>query len=84
MMVRTQISLEGEAHRRARGRAAELGISLAEYIRRLIDADLGGQGGGQADLEEVTDLGDGGPTDVSTEKDRLLSEAFAAEQRLRR
>jgi predicted nucleic acid-binding protein len=40
MMARTQISLEAEMQRRARQRASELGISLAEYLRRLVARDL--------------------------------------------
>src|SRR5437763_1301146 len=39
MMSRTQITLDRETHRRARKRAADLGISFAEYIRRLIAHD---------------------------------------------
>ena len=40
MMARTQIPLDSELHRKARERAAELGISLAEYVRRLVARDL--------------------------------------------
>lgn len=76
-MMRTQISLDPEAHRRARRRAEELGVSLAEYIRRLVDADLAGPADGRASLEAVTDLGDGGPTDVAVDKDQLIGEAVA-------
>jgi hypothetical protein len=78
MVVRTQISLHPEALKRARRRATELGISLAEYIRRLVDADLAEQKGGRAELDSVLDLGDGGPTDIASEKDRLLGEAMSA------
>lgn len=81
MTVRTQIALDDEAHRRAKRRAAELGISLAEYMRRLLDADLEELRGGQADIDAVIDLGDGGPTEIARDKDRLLGEAIAAEQR---
>ncbi len=41
MMARTQVTLTSETHRRARRRAAEIGISLAEYLRRLVERDLG-------------------------------------------
>ena len=41
MMARTQITLEPEIQRRARQRASDLGISLAEYLRRLVTRDLG-------------------------------------------
>lgn len=82
MVVRTQISLDSEAHRRAKRRAAGLGISLAEYIRRLVDADLAGPSGGRGDLTSVVDLGDGGPTDVARDKDRLLGEATDGERQI--
>ena len=42
MMTRTQLSFEREMLGEARRRAADLGISLAEYVRRLVAADLGG------------------------------------------
>lgn len=78
MVVRTQIALDSEAHRQARRRASDLGVSLAEYIRRLVDADLARPEGDQATLEDVLDLGDGGPTDVARDLDRLVGEAFAS------
>ena len=40
MMARTQITLSPEEHRRAKAKAAQLGISLAEYFRRLVAQDL--------------------------------------------
>ncbi len=42
MMARTQITLEPQIHRRARQRANELGVSLAEYMRQLVARDLSG------------------------------------------
>lgn len=77
--MRTQIALDAEAHRRARERAAELGISLAEYVRRLVDRDLDlGRREPQADVAQLFDLGDGGPTDVGRDLDDLLGEATAS------
>ncbi len=77
MVVRTQISLESEAHRRAKQRASDLGVSLAEYVRRLVDADLDEGVASEADVRSVFDLGDGGRSDVAREKDRLIGEAVA-------
>lgn len=74
MMSRSQISLDPVLHRRARQRAAERGISLAEYVRRLVAADLGGQGGALP-VEAVFDLGGSSGSDVGREKDRYLGEA---------
>ena len=78
MVVRTQISLDSEAHRKARQRASELGVSFAEYVRRLVDADLGEPLSAVIDVDTVFDLGDGGDTDVARDKDRLVGEAVAA------
>ena len=63
-----------EQHRRARKRAAELGISLAEYLRRLVDADLGDRRS-NADVSSVFDLGRSTDSDIAHEKDRYLGEA---------
>lgn len=78
MMERTQISLSPEDHRRAKARASELGISLAEYIRRLVRRDLGGARAG-ADPASIVALGDSGGSDVARLKDRYLDEAARAE-----
>ncbi len=79
MMTRTQISLDSEVQRRGRARAAQLGISFAEYIRRLLERDLG-EPHHQVTPEAVFDLGDSGSTDIARDKDRLLGEALAADQ----
>ncbi|HEY2186010.1 MAG TPA: hypothetical protein VGH39_13525 [Xanthobacteraceae bacterium] len=36
MNIRSQISLDPELQRRAQAKAADLGISFAEYVRRLV------------------------------------------------
>jgi len=78
MMVRTQITLSGEAHRAAKLRAAELGLSLAEYIRRLVTRDLGEQRAPD-DVTEIFDLFDSGGSDVARHKDAYVHAAVAAE-----
>ena len=80
MMVRTQITLDAEAHRRAKRRAGELGISFAEYVRRALDRDLG-ERAHRADPSQIFDLFDSGGADVAREKDRYLD---AAVQTVRR
>ncbi len=77
MMTRTQISLDTEFQRRGRERAAQLGISFAEYIRRLLERDLG-EPAQRAAPDAVFDLGDSGSTDIARDKGRLLAEAVAA------
>jgi hypothetical protein len=76
MAHRTQIILENEQHRRAKSKAAELGISLAEYIRRLVERDLAEPDVG-SDASAIYDLGHGGATDVGRDKDAMLGEAVA-------
>ena len=77
MMIRTQISLDSERHAQARARAAELGISLAEYVRQLVDRDVG-RSPRVVDRSVVFDLGGGSPTDIASGKDRMTAEAIAA------
>jgi hypothetical protein len=74
MVVRTQVTLDAEAHRRAKRRAADLGISFAEYVRQVIDRDLGDQP--KADISEIFGIGESGLTDVSSNVDRYLGEAL--------
>jgi hypothetical protein len=77
MMSRTQITLAPEIQRRARRRASDLGVSLAEYVRRLVARDLGG-GPATADPSAVFDLGASGGSDIATNKDAILAKAFAS------
>jgi hypothetical protein len=75
MNVRTQVTLDPEMQRRAQAKAAELGISFAEYIRRLVADDLGEQKP-KADISALFDLVDEGPpTNIARDKDKMLSEA---------
>jgi hypothetical protein len=77
MMSRTQITLEPEIQRRARQRARDMGVSLAEYLRRLVARDLGGQQPA-VNPKAVFDLGSSGDSDVASNKDAMLAEAFAS------
>jgi hypothetical protein len=74
MVVRTQVTLDAEAHRRAKRRAADLGISLAEYVRRVVDRDLG-EVPRHADPSEIFGLFDSGSADVASAKDRYVDDA---------
>jgi hypothetical protein len=70
MNARTQITLDPKTQRRARAKAAELGISFAEYVRRLVANDLGEQKP-KADISMVFDLGASKePTDIARDKDK--------------
>jgi hypothetical protein len=79
MNARTQITMDPELQRRARARAAELGISFAEYMRRLVVSDLG-EPRQKADISTLFNLIDEGPpTDIARDKDKMIGEAVWAE-----
>jgi hypothetical protein len=75
MKARTQITMDPELRRRAQAKAAELGISFAEYVRRLVADDLA-QHRPKTDMSSVFDLADEGPpTDIARDKDKMVGEA---------
>lgn len=80
MAQRTQIYLEPEQHRRLKTRAAELGVSMAEYMRTMIERDLGGSAGGH-DVSAILGLGDSGGSDVARHKDEYVGAAVDATTR---
>lgn len=72
----TQISIDPEMQRRAHEKAAELGISFAEYVRRLIDRDLCEKHEPEVDVSIIFDLIDEGPsTNIARDKDKMVGEA---------
>jgi hypothetical protein len=75
MMTRTQITLGAETHRRARQRASDLGVSLAGYLRRLVERDLGSRRI-TAGPSCVFDLGSSGGSDIARDKDSMIAEAL--------
>jgi len=77
MMSRTQITLEPEIQRRARQRANDLGISFAEYIRRLVARDLGSLQT-RSDPTSVFDLGASVSSDIARNKSAMIAAAFGA------
>jgi hypothetical protein len=75
MNARTQITMDPETQRRAHAKAAELGISFAEYVRRLVAQDLG-EAKPKADVSIIFDLvTEGEPTDIARDKDKLIGDA---------
>ena len=78
MMARTQITLEQEFHRRARQRASDLGVSFAEYIRRLVERDLY-EPKAVVGIEALFDLGSSGGSNIAKRKDEMIGEAVASE-----
>lgn len=79
MMARTQITLEPETHKRARQRASELGISLAEYLRGLVRKDLG-HPQNKVDVSCIFDLGRSSEhSNIAKDKHRMIGEAIEAD-----
>ncbi len=76
-MVRTQITLDAEVHTRAKQRAAELGVSLAEYVRQLVAANLDATAAPTTDISSIFGMFDSGGSDIARQKDRYLGEAVA-------
>lgn len=70
-----QITMDPEMQRRAQAKAAEFGISFAEYIRRLVAGDLG-EPKPKFDITRMFDLGASDePTDIGRDKDKIIGEA---------
>ena len=75
MSARTQVTLDPEMQRRAQAKAADLGISFAEYVRRLVASDLG-EPKPRTDISIIFDLVDEGPaTNIARDKDKMIGEA---------
>lgn len=77
MMVRTQITIDSELQAQARQRASELGVSLAEYVRRLVAKDLA-RPEQKADISCIFDLGSSGGSNIAENKDAMIGEAISA------
>jgi len=80
MMAKTQITLGTEMQRRARQRANDLGVSLAEYFRRLVARDLA-RPETATDVDRIFDLGSSGGSDIPSQKDSVIAEAFHSTRR---
>jgi hypothetical protein len=80
MTSRAQIAFDPETQRRARRRASDMGVSLAEYVRRLVARDLAAPQRA-ANPAAVFDLGASAGSDIAADKDAMLAEAFASARR---
>jgi hypothetical protein len=70
-----QITIDPELRRRAQAKAASLGISFAEYARRLLASDLG-DARPKWDPSLFIGLGASAePTDVARDKDKMVAQA---------
>jgi hypothetical protein len=76
-MPRTHITLDAETQERARQRATEMGLSFAEYVRRLVARDVGAFEP-VASAAALFDLGSSGDSDIARNKDSMIAEALGA------
>ena len=74
-MQRTQVSLDPAERQRAKRKAADLGVSLAECIRRRVRDDLGAPSS-RRDVRALFALGVSGGFEIATAKAEYIAEAF--------
>ena len=74
--MRTIITLPDHMHARAKQRAAELGISFAEFARRLFEKELA-EAPTQGDIDSIRGIVQGAPFDMARDGRRIISEATA-------
>ena len=74
--MRTQIALHPEQHARVKQKAAALGITMAEYIRRLVDHDLG-PSDTLADPSTIIGIGRSGDGDIASEGKDAITAAIS-------
>lgn len=72
--MRTVITLPDHVHARAKQRAADLGISFAEFIRRLLDRELD-TAAPQAGIDSICAMVAGPPFDMARDGQRIIAEA---------
>ena len=78
MTSRMQISLDAATQVKVRRRAESIGVPVAEYVRRVIAADLGGDQP-RSDVAEIFDLGRSvEPTDIAQNKRAMIADAIEA------
>ncbi len=75
--MRTVITLPDQMHARAKQHAADLGISLAELTRRLLERELA-VAAPAGNLESIRGMVSGEPFDMAVEGRRIIGEAVAS------
>lgn len=76
--MRTIITLPDQMHAQAKQRAAELGISFAEFARRLFEKELD-TSAPQGDLESICGMVQGAPFDMARDGRSIVEAAVTAE-----
>ena len=80
--MRTVITLPDHLHAEAKRRAAEQGISFAEFVRRLFYRELG-TAEPRGDLDAICAMVSGEPVDMSEDGKSIVAEAAAAQHERR-
>jgi hypothetical protein len=70
-----QITIEPGQRIAIQRKADAAGVSIAEYVRRLIAADIEPEPRRRGDISAVFNLGNSGGSDISRYKDEYLGEA---------
>ena len=73
--MRTMIVLPDHHHAEAKRKAARQGVSLSEYIRRLVARDLG-QDTSSSDPSAIFGLFDSGGSRIADGKQAMISKAI--------
>ncbi|MGA7270195.1 MAG: ribbon-helix-helix protein, CopG family [Acidimicrobiia bacterium] len=81
--MRTQIALDAEQHARVKQKAARMGITMAEYIRRLVARDLDSVSP-EADPDSIIGIGSSGGSDIAAEGKAAIVAAAVAGRRASR
>lgn len=76
--MRTIITLPDQMHAQAKRRAAELGISFAEFTRRLFEKEFDATAP-QGDLESIRGMVEGQPFDMARDGHSIIGAAVTAE-----
>ncbi len=79
MTTRLQVTFAPDEHRRAKRRAAELGISLSEFVRRSVDRALDEPARSRPDISAIFALGNSGGSNVAVRKHEYLGESVEAD-----
>ncbi len=72
--MRTVVTVPDHLHKLAKQRASELGISFAEFTRRLLEQELVGTDP-QGDIDSIRGIVTGPAYDMAVDGERLIGEA---------
>ena len=72
--MRTIITMPDYLHAQAKQRAAALGISFAEFTRRLFEKELSIPAP-QGDIDSICGIVTGTPFDMAVDRERIIGEA---------